>query len=481
MLALPYLFIFHSAKIILSNYEEVSQVIQKMPCFVFAISADSFNYYSTLTEVRAAAIKSESPFDFYILHIDNLNQSQLHFLHAKTFPALIPFYVGKASEGFYGPFSYGTIYQFINFHSTSKIGLIKTSDELEHFFLTTATGILISIDLSKETPNEKMYPPITEFYYEHFNEIDVSFIEKSVLDECFDQHKEKFKHITQKSGFYLYRFFDNDLHPLPDLSNATMAALMGILNEAAAPTIHLFSAPIANHFERENTTYGIAMINLKNDLYISSDKADVLLTAGSECQAPITYLSASENAIPEIRYGFPRQKNESFYLVKGTGEPYTKYGFSSEVLTIESIEDFCKKYQKRELDQFYKIGTIPTKDKVTKLAEYDSKNVLNFTKSNEFVVLGICYVSDDSLLNFTKGIDVITKEASNSKILEKVSFGCFSIGYNDWPGPATSFQFMPRILLFEKGKLIGNERGESVDSVIKFIMNGINHIHNEDL
>ena len=172
-----FLFVFQNAKIILSTYDEVCQVVKEKSCFVLAISSDSFNYYSIMTEFRAAARKSQSLMDFYILLVNTLNKKQIQELNCTTFPALIPYYIGKPSDKFYGPFSYGTIFQFINYHSTSQIPFIQTKEELDRFFVTSATGVLITVDSDSgvERADEKEHPILSDFYYNHFNELSYSY------------------------------------------------------------------------------------------------------------------------------------------------------------------------------------------------------------------------------------------------------------------------------------------------------------------
>ncbi|KAK8898852.1 hypothetical protein M9Y10_001144 [Tritrichomonas musculus] len=473
-----FLLVFHKAKIILSTYDEVTQVVAEKPCFVLVISSDSFNYYSILSEFRTAARKSQSLLDFYILQVSTLSKKQIQLLNCTTFPALIPYYIGKPSTKFYGPFSYGTIFQFINYHSTSRITFIQNQEDLDKFFLTSAAGILITVDSESgtEQPNEKEHPVLTEFYYNHFNELSLSFVEKKLLLPIIEKNNLTIN--NNDSRFYLFRFFDEAFLQLPDLTNTTEDFLVKTLYVYANPNIYLFEARLANYFENSNQDFGLIMLNMSNNIYATHKQAEFLRIAKSDCGINISYLPLTLNEIPNIRYGFPVEKQEMFYIIDSRENPQKKYKYYGEFSSPEDIHQFCNSYKKGQLKQFYKSGTIPKSERYTDIDDYDSTNVLDFTESSEFSALGVYYTSDDSLTNYSMAVKAIQKESSFNN---KIKFGQFSIAYNDWPGTNTSFLPMPRLLIFEKGKLIMNERAEYVDQIIEYITNAINHVDNKEL
>lgn len=470
-----FLLVFQSAKIILSTYDEVSQVVKEKSCFVLVISSDSFNYYSIMSEFRAAARKSQSLMDFYILLVNTLNKKQIQELNCTTFPALIPYYVGKPSDKFYGPFSYGTIFQFINFHSTSNVPFIQTQEELDRFFVTTAAGILITVDSESgvEHPNEKEHPVLVDFYYNHFNELSLSFVEKKLLLPLLVKNNIS---TNDNSRFYLFRFLDEALIQLPDISNATSDFLIQTLYINANPNIHMFDGRIANYFENSNQDFGLIMLNMTNNIYATHAQAEFLRTAKENCNVNISYLPITLVELPYSRYGFPNEQKETFYIIDSREKPQKKFMYTGDFSKTDGIQQFCEFYKKGELKQFYKSGNIQTSEKYTDIDDYNSKDVLDFTKSSEFSVLGVYYTSDDSLMNYSTSVKTMKKE---NYIFDKVKFGQFSIAYNDWPGENTTFLPMPRLLIFENGKLIENRRADFVDQIIEYVSNAVNHIHKD--
>ena len=259
------------------------------------------------------------------------------------------------------------------------------------------------------------------------------------------------------------------------MTNTTNDYLINTLYVNANPNIHLFEGRIANYFENVHLDFGIIILNMTNSIYASHDQAEFLRVAKESCNINMTYLPINLIQMPNIRYGFPKDQKETFFIVDHRENPIKKYVYSGDFAAINEVQQFCDSYKKGELKQFYKSGTIES-ERYTNIDDYDSTNVLDFINSSEFSVLGIYYTSDDSLVNYSTSIKTMQKESSTNDIRNKVKFGQFSIAYNDWPGVNTSFLPLPRVLIFEKGNLIVNKRAEYVDDIIKYVSNAVNHV-----
>ena len=436
------LFRFLQSKVIFSTQAEFMEASKKKSCFVLIISENTYNYLSVINNLKAVSRNVDSARDFYVVS-NETNPTIVKELNLTSLPALIPVYNDHDYIPYYGPFSYNSLYQYVTVHANTYIPRITTKEELEKFYLTTASGIIIAVDGA----TEENHRVICSFYYHHFNEVGLAFVDPKLLD---------------KPGYYTYRFFDDSLEEMENLFNCTDKQFQDAIYKTAFPKIHKFDARVANYLEGQQIKFGIFELKLGSQFYLGIDQLKLISEAYKILKFNLTYIDYGMNSLINVRYGFSDKPHDAFYIIDSTDVIIKKYAMEKE-FTAENIKEFAQQYVDGKAKQFFQSGLLPKQNKVTDMREYRSDNVIEFTESY-FAVIGICYSSDDSLVNLSMVADDFRKDYRD------IEFGVFSIAYNDWPGDHPDFQLMPRLLIYSRGQLLLNARAETPESISENIL-----------
>ncbi|OHT04624.1 hypothetical protein TRFO_27833 [Tritrichomonas foetus] len=437
----------------ITTYDEVMNRMTRSPCFILAISPDTFNYVTVINTFRSVIRNLNTKQQFYIVHA---NEQLTNQLNLTSLPALVPFYNTKQSKPFYGSFSYSSLYDFLGIHSASAIPYIDNKDDLEHFYLTSASGLIVVSDdpVDKIGENNQV---IVDFYYNHFNEISVAFASTKLFE---------------RPGYYIYRFLDDTLESLPDLTNCTLERLQEALF-SAYPKVTRFDARAANYYEGDKEIFGIFLFNMSDSIYLNKQQLDLVLEARKVAGFNMTYLNFDMNPVLNVRYGFDENPKESFFIIDSKDSLVKKYQIDGE-LNTQNVLNFCVEFKEGKARRFWKSGKIPDFNIFTNLTEITSSELVEFTQK-PFSVLGICYSSDDSLKNMTIAAEKINKMAP------KIEFAKYSIAFNDWPIEETSFLHLPRVLIFQKGKLVENQQSSNPEIIVSNIMEVYNKADKSEL
>jgi len=414
--------------------------------FMIFAPASEFEFASITRSFMRSAHLSTVEANFLI--IDTTANGEPTEFRLTQYPALVFAENGIVRRVQYRGFDEEFILAFINTNAINPIPVISTKKELENFYSTSALGLIISLS---ETSEDKL-PHIYEFYRNHFHDTSVVFADPSLFE---------------KTGFYLYRYLDSTVTPLPDLIGKPQHAIEQILSDHMIPEFSKLNSYLATDYENENQIFAILLISME-DFYLSPQQLEIARKIRQETGINITYTDIENSQIVSFRYGLPDSLDSTMAIIDSRGDRITKY-MISKPLTGDNAVEFVNDAKNRKIEPFWRseIDTVSGDKLITQVT---ANTLVQLIKEKKNCVIALYYSNQEGLANY---LSVVKPLASDNK--SGFVFGKFSLALNDWSGPYIEAEELPYLVVIKNGILHYNQKlEETEEGVVKQINKAMN-------
>lgn len=423
-----------------ATWEQTQKIIKGPRTFVLAISSDSYDFSDNLKMFVKAVHQSRIEGSFIILdtYKENLTPEDLGVL---SFPAIIYYHGGKSYRSTRGDIDVESVMDFMSTRAIPEIPTLTTEQELQDFLNTAGMGVICAY----ENASEETLPILVDMHQDHFDEISVAWCDPKLIG---------------KEGFYVYRHVDDTLAevnvslfglPLEEAENA--------LSAQSVPEIFKGDPQICQFMESETQAFIDIVFQTNSEFYLSPEQIRFAKTLKQECNMNVTYETFNFHFMSMYRYGFPEiVEKEEVRIIDVRTNRWMKYIMDGE-MTIENAKAFCSAFKDGTARPYWKSAPVPT----------EPEPLRNVVASNigEFVAKGWSaigfYHADDNCLDPMKAAaaELDSKGGNPYKLAE------FALAANDWPLEETSFDFLPRLLIFKDGVMLENmQAGNTTEAVI---------------
>jgi hypothetical protein len=387
--------------------------------FLFVASSASYPYSSELDIFANAARRSliNARFLYADIATDNLTLADLSM---PCVPGVLHLPRGKWHRG---RLAEENLIAFFNHCSEPGIAHLTTADELDHFLETCGLCVIAAF----ENATDQSLPVLADMHDNHFNEISIAYADP---------------HLTGKSGFFVYRFWDNAMVEVADsLFGLPAAAVERVIGKYAMPDM-LRADPASVDFVRARTdAIAFVVFDFHGGFYLSEAQIEFCRRLASECNIAICYEPIGMPSVSSSLFGFAEiGDSEELRIVEFADSNVRRYRMEAE-FRIDNAVDFCRRVRAGQVPPYWRSAPIPTiNDSIDHLV---ALNVLGYIQTG-WSALAV-YEGDDV---YVEGIAV-----ARSVLQGRCKIGVFELGVNEWPGQKIEFHDMPRLLLFRDGEL----------------------------
>lgn len=421
---------------------EAKESIRTRDAYILIAESTSMEYMNLINEFVISAHESMHDEDFIIIDasLEKVDLSEFN-ISRKTLPVVIYIADGMKYAVANGPYVSASLVQFYNTYSIDPIPYLNTKDDFEHFIQTSALGLIAAFDVIPENVKNIF----VEFNKLHYNEICVAFSKANLVE---------------KPGFYMYRYTDDSLEFLGELPDCTEEDLINLMVPKTVPSLVKMDSITSNVLENDLQMFSIVDIEMEH-FYLSSQQASDLKAISKGCGFNVTYSSTRYGELSQFRYGFPKPKGTRMAVIDArNAKRIHKYLLNEEEFSVENGISLCKKIHDGSAIEFFKSTNYPD-DKSKTYKEVNSYTAIDFIAKNKHAAIGIYFADDACLVPLQDASKKLEKNKSGIQVAQ------FSTAENDWQGVDADFDLLPRLLLFQDGKLLANlKSGNTTDAVL---------------
>ncbi|KAH0793774.1 hypothetical protein GPJ56_002326 [Histomonas meleagridis] len=406
-----------------ATLEEAKEACNKGFTYVLASSSQSFEFPALVNHFTNAAHASKIDGFFYIIDLAQ-TPIQPSDLNATHFPCVV-----FGSEGMFKNVQYNGIEEeyinaFMSTNAVSKPKVIKTKEELNQLYSTSSIALIVAF----EGASPETYPTFSDFYINHYHELTVVYADPSLFE---------------KPGFYLYRYVDSVLVELPDLTEMSDRDIPQVLNRNLFPEFLKLNGAVIGQYEREKQIYVVLMLVME-DFYLSKEQLELARKIKEETGLNVTYCDVENSQILSFRYGLPDSLDSTLAVIDHSKDRELKYMLKDQ-LNLDNALKLIDDVKEGRATPFWKseFELIKSNDNLTSVTANSLLEMIEAKDTFVIVLYQVAYETLDAYINATQILKPEHKD---------VTFGKFSLRYNDWPIDLPKSSEVPYYMVFVKGK-----------------------------
>lgn len=378
--------------------------------FILAANPQDFEYVQLVREFKKAAHFSKINAHFIILDVSTieLQKSVQESLNATQFPCCIFTNNGATKRIQYRGFDDEYLLSFMSTNAVNPPQTIKTKEELDLFYSTTGTGLIIAFkDASPES-----YPNLVDYYYDFFAEVVVAFADPSLFES---------------EGFYLYRYIDSVVVRLPDnLTNLSFRDISRTIGANLLPEFTKVTTPYAGYLESLKQKFVILMLVME-DFYLTKEQLQLARDIKAKTGLNVTYADVENSQVVSVVYGLPDSLDSTLSVIDPTSKRVLKY-MLPETLNLDNAVKLIKSIEEGKATPYFKSESEGHSSKIgCQMQSINAKGLQNIVKSKKSAVLALYVSSHDPMEEYVNATEVV------KPTFKDVVYGKFSLNTNDWP------------------------------------------------
>jgi hypothetical protein len=406
-----------------TTFADLTNVNTSRYTFVLFTSSDFYEYARHREAFVFAAQQSQIDANFLVLDMSTENLSLMD-LKVPLVPVVLCRDSGRWIQS---PLTRETMLTFFNQHVIGRVPYITTEEDLQHFFDTAGFGLLAAF----RNASDDTIPALALMNEEHFNEITVAY--------CDPQ-------LTGREAFFIFRFNDNALFNVQgSLFGLRSDEIEGVLARYSVPEILKADMSVIPYLERGLVKLIFLVFDTRGAFYLGADQLVLAKEVKLRCDMTVLYETSLSPSVSATRYGFPSVRGSELRLIDLEADPPAKYIMRQE-LTADNAGDFCQAVKEGRGARYFRSEPVPAIQDAT-IERVVGDNVLAFVQKG-FVALGVFDTDDASLAPLVA--------AKKQLVAKGVMIGEFGLAFNDWPGEPVVLRELPRLLLFNGGKIVAN-------------------------
>lgn len=405
----------------LSFDETLKSMKENEQVFVLAHSSNSFDYDEITSSFTRCSYLMNIDAVYIICDVFGREEEVKKYLQTANFPIL--FYsknnniVKKQFRGFDDEF----FSAFFNTQYNLTINNVNTKEELESVYSSTFVALLV---VEKNITNA-----LEEFYRNNFASLTVYTCSKGVFE---------------KPGYYLWRYADNEVVELNDISSSDLFGIESKVRNNLNAKFSKLTSSVADLYEHYRKPFAVLMLSM-DDFYLNEEQIEIA-NALYESGINVSYVSIENNEVGSYRYGLPDSLDSTMAIVD-VSKGIKKY-IMKDKLTKQSALDFYRLFKEGKATQFFKSDVeVPSKE--GELVTLTANSLLKLLEQkNTIYLVAFGSKTDDlgSFVNATKPL--LAKKSPN------IIYGKFNLFLNDWTGPDTTFEILPALVVIKNNKII---------------------------
>jgi hypothetical protein len=418
------------------NVDKTLEIMKTGPTFIIAVSSKDFEYAEfSRTFIRGAHLSTVDA--NYVVCDTADDENAAEKFEIKQLPALLYAKDGKVIRSQYRGFEEDFIIAFINTNYISDIRVIKTQEELENFYASTASGLIVA----KSDASAENYPNISLFHKDFFFDTVVAFVEPSLF---------------ANEGFYLYRYLDSSIVELPDLSTADPNQIAEVITESSQPEFLKLNSYVASLYERTNQTFAILMLEM-DDFYLSQENLDLARDIYKRTGINVTYTDIENSQFAGFAYSLPDSLDSTMAVIDASKQRLFKYMLPNE-LTLENAVALIEGVREGTATPFWRSEIDPI-NKEGEIQHITANTLTHLINDKKDAVIAVYYTSLEPIEPFINATKSLVKDPKG------VIYGRFSVGLNDWSGPDVGDE-LPFIVGFKSGKVTYAKKMEETEAEV---------------
>ena len=428
------------------------ETIKTGSTFILALSAKDYEYPTYSHNFIRSAHLSQVDAQFLVVDTSS-DENAIEALQIKQTPALVYYKDGSMLRAQYRGFDDEFIVAFINTNFLEPIHTIRTEEELNQFYSSTAVGLIVA----KKDATEEQYPEIVKFYRDNFYDTVTVFADPSLFES---------------EGFYLYKYLDSALVDLPDLSSSTEEEIVRAINTVALPEISRINSFIASSYERSQQTFVILMLAM-DDFYLSQENLELARAIKEKANINVTYTDIENMQFVGMSYGLPDVLDSTMAIIDASTNRIYKYMLSKE-LNEENALELIESVKQGTATPFWRseLEPPPAKDELQTIT---ANTLTQLIKDKKDAIIGIYYANKDPIEPYVNATRELVKDQKS------MIYGKYSLALNDWSGPSVGDE-LPFLVAFKGGKVAyAKKMEETEEAVAKQIKDALDAKVSEEL
>ena len=425
-----------SVSVLRTDVQSAVDLMKTGSTFILALSSLDFEYptYSR-TFIRSAHL-SQVNAQFLVVDTSS-SENALELLSIKQTPALIYVKDGEVLRAQYRGFDDEFVVSFINTNFIEPIKTIKSEEELNEFYSSTAVGFIIA----KNGASEAQFPEVLKFHRNNFFDTVTVFADPSLFES---------------EGFYLYRYLDAELVELPDLSTATEQEIASAINAVSLPEFSRINSYVSGEYESTKQIFAILMLSM-DDFYLSQENLDLARAIKEKADINVTYMDLENSAFVGMTYGLPDSLDSTMAIIDASGNRLFKYMLSSELNEKNALE-LIDQVKQGTATPFWR-SELESNPVEGELQAITANSLTQLIKDKKDAVIAIYYSSKEPIEPYINATQPLLKDPKN------VIYGRFSLALNDWSGPIVGDD-LPFLVAFKEGKVSYAKKLEETEEAV---------------
>ena len=392
------------------NLHDTLDTIKNGWSFILAANSEDFEFIQLVREFKKAAHFSKIDAHFIVLDVstEELRQSAQEALNTTQFPCCIFANKGSVRRIQYRGFDDEYLLSFMATNAVNPPQTIKTKEELDLFYSTTGTGLIIAF--KDATPES--YPNLVDYYYDFFAEVVVAFADPSLFES---------------EGFYLYRYIDSVVLRLPDnLTELSFREISQTIALNLLPEFSKITTPLAGYLERLKHKFVVLMLVME-DFYLTKDQLKLARDIKEKTGLNVTYADVENSQVLSVVYGLPDSLDSTLSVIDPSGKRLIKY-MLQDTLNLDNAVKLIKSIDDGKATPYFKSEPEGHSSKIgCQILSVNSKGLQNIVKSKKSAVLAIYVSSHDPMEEYVNATQIVKPN------FKDVVYGKFSLNTNDWP------------------------------------------------
>jgi hypothetical protein len=258
--------------------------------------------------------------------------------------------------------------------------------------------------------SDETLPELAAFHRDHYHEITFAYVDPQLVPS---------------PGFYLYRYTDGGLAPLPDLAGKRSHDIAVAIAQNLVPEFAKFNGMTAGLYEHENQTFIVLMLVME-DFYLTGEQLRLARQIKDATSLNVTYNDNENTQALAMRYGLPDSLDSTMAVIVTGGRKVLKYMLPGK-LTVDNAVKLVDAVTEGTATPFWRSEAGLSKGEADGLTVITANTLLEHWQAKKTLVLLLYWPGGipEAFVNAT----VIAKQANKG-----VTFGRFCASTNDWPG-----------------------------------------------